>query len=528
MTGTLYPRGFLLTSSAALLEGGREHLPGWHEKAVADGWWLFLNPEPPGSRITDPRHKTTDLPDNLHSVGLDRGSSLVLMGHAVDPWNGGAEHEVLGSLRRILPPGRLPQARDRSLWNVLDSLTGRFVLAVLDRDFPWIVQDAVGLQPLYYASGPEGFAASSHSQLLGEVMGLERDPVVDELVASRFYGKGIQYLPGLRAPFLGMRMLTANTFLDVKGQRTVRFFPREPHGPVEDWDALVKECAGAMARSVEMLARNHRLAVSLSNGTGSRATLAACRSVTDRLVFFSHGSNAAEVQDGEGAGQLSAALGLTHEAYPVDVKGYRASPHPELEALLQRNGSGIRRPKVAEVAKLKTFLERFPPGRMKLKGHVSEIGRAFYCKSMGVQELPATLTPRHMSNLYKRNLFNRRLLRWTDGCFQEFRAVTGFGQAFFDYEEADLFCWEHRMPQWGALTNQDHDMVHDMTTLFDNRRLLVNLLKPDRPDRISDRLHRDVIGALWPEVLQVPLSSEAGVKARIRQLLERWFFRLND
>jgi hypothetical protein len=190
--------------------------------------------------------------------------------------------------------------------------------------------------------------------------------------------------------------------------------------------------------------------------------------------------NAAEVQDAEGARQLSAALGLTPEAYP-----------------------------------------------MELKGHVSEIGRAFYCKAMGVPELPATLTPRHMSNLYKRNLFNRRLLRWTDECFRELPAGTGFGQAFFDYEEADMFYWEHRMPQWGALANQDHDMVHDMTTLFNNRRLLVNLLKPDRPDRISHRLHRDVIGALWPEVLQVPLSAKTGLKARIRQLLERWFFRLN-
>jgi hypothetical protein len=416
MSGTLYPRGFLLTSSAALAGRGREILPQWHEKAVADGWWLLVNPDPPGSRVGDGRPKAQELPDHVHSVGLDRGSSLVLVGHAVDPWNGGAEHEILGSLCRILPPGRLPQLRDRSLWNVLDSLTGRFVLAVLDRDFPWIVQDAVGLHPLYHASGPEGFAASSHSQLLGEVMGLERDPVVDELVASRFYRKGIQHLPGLRTPFLGMRMLTANTFLDVKGERAVRFFPREPHGPVEDWDALVKECAGVMAASVERLARGHRLAVSLSPGTDSRATLAACRSVADRLVFFSCGSNDAERKDAEGAGQLSAALGLTHETYPVDVKGYRASPDPELETLLRRNAAGIRRPKVAEVAKLKTLLEGFPPGRMELKGHGSEIGRAFYCKAMGVPELPVTLTPRHMSNLYKWNLFNRRLLRWTDEC----------------------------------------------------------------------------------------------------------------
>lgn len=40
------------------------------------------------------------------------------------------------------------------------------LLAVLDRDLPWIVQDAVGLQPLFYSSGTEAFAASSHAQFL--------------------------------------------------------------------------------------------------------------------------------------------------------------------------------------------------------------------------------------------------------------------------------------------------------------------------------------------------------------------------
>jgi hypothetical protein len=308
MSATLYPRGFLLTSSAAVAERAEALLPDWRSKVVADAWWLLVNPVPPLARPGKPTSKPTDLPSGVLSAGLDRGSAVLLMGHAVDPWNGLNGPEILQALRRSLPPGRLPQARDRSLWEILDALTGRFVLAVLDRDLPWIVQDAVGLQPLFYSSGTEAFAASSHAQFLAEVMGLERDPMVDELVTSRFYRKGMQHLPGLRTPFLGMKMLTPNTFLDVKGDRVVRFFPREPHGPVEDWNALVEESAGVLTRSVQMLAREPELAVPLS-------------------------------------------------------------PDTDYDALLKRNGAGI--------------------------------GRAFYCKAMGVPELPGTLTPRHMSNLYK-------------------------------------------------------------------------------------------------------------------------------
>jgi hypothetical protein len=132
-----------------------------------------------------------------------------------------------------------------------------------------------------------------------------------------------------------------------------------------------------------------------------------------------------------------------------------------------------------------------------------------------------------MSNLYKRNIVARSLLRWTDRAFERFREDTRFGQEFYDYEEADMFYWEHRMPQWGALANQDHDIIHDMTTIFNNRRLLVNFLKPSLEDRISDRLHLAVIEHLWPEVLQMPLDSKTSLKARLRKTAERWFFRLN-
>jgi hypothetical protein len=434
MSGILYPRGFLLTSSASVAERAGKLLPEWQSKAVADGWWLLANPEPPPARPGKPTSKPADLPSGVLSAGLDRGSAVLLMGHAVDPWNGLSGPEILQALRRSLPPGRLPQARDRSLWEILDSLTGRFVLAVLDRRLPWIVQDAVGLQPLFYSSGTEAFAASSHAQLLAEVMGLERDPMVDELVTSRFYRKGMQHLPGLRTPFLGMKMLTPNTFLDVKGHRVVRFFPREPHGPVEDWNALVEESAGVLTRSVQMLSREYEVAVPLS-------------------------------------------------------------PDPDYDALLKCNGAGI--------------------------------GRAFYCKAMGVPELPATLTPRHMTSLYGWNLFNRRLLRWTDDCFREFRAGTGFGQEFFDYEEADLFYWEHRIPQWAALASQDHDLVHDTTSVFNNRRLLVNFLKPERRARLTDHLHSTIIFTLWPEAMKAPLPPGPGLKTVMGQALRRWLFERN-
>jgi len=108
MSATLYPRGFLLTASAAVAERAEALLPDWQSKVVADAWWLLLNPVPPPARPAKPTSKPTDLPSGVLSARLDRGSAMLLMGHAVDPWNGLNGPEILQALRRSLPPGRPP------------------------------------------------------------------------------------------------------------------------------------------------------------------------------------------------------------------------------------------------------------------------------------------------------------------------------------------------------------------------------------------------------------------------------------
>jgi hypothetical protein len=519
----LFPRGFLferafLTGSEAA--SNRREPPLSRSARVPEGW--IAHSLRSGNLFTSPDRSAL-----VASVGTD-GPELLLLGHVYDPWQGLSGATCLEGLASLIPVGRLPSPTDTPLWDALDRLSGRFVLFVLDETAPWAVQDASGLQPLYHHLDAAGtFWASSHSQLLAETCGLERDPRVDQLVQSPAYAVGVRHLPGLITPFEGMKMLTANRFLDLRSGEAYRFFPREPHGPVEDWNDLVRESAGVLSESVRLLASDLDVAVSLSMGTDSRTTLAATRAVARDITCFSYASNPAEANDARGASELCTRLGLSHEFYAVDVAGYEAARDQDFEALLNRNSAGIRRPKVAEVAKIHTLVEQFPKGRLELKTHVSEIGRAFYAKRLGRNIIPARLSPRDMSNLYKRNAFDRQLLRWTDEAFAHFRDQTGFGRVFFDYAEADMFYWEHRMPQWGALANQDHDIIHDMTTIFNNRRLLVNFLKPSLDDRISDRLHLAVIDHLWPELLQMPLDSKTSLKARLRKRAERWFFRLN-
>ena len=389
------------------------------------------------------------------------------------------------------------------------------------------VQDAVGLKNLFFTSTPEGACFASHSQLLADALQLERDPDVDKLVGSWFYGIGIRHLPGLRTPFRTMRMLSANTRLRLPDLTVERFFPRGPHPESDDLPATARIIGDVFAASFDLLAQKKPLALSLSMGTDSRVSLAASRAHQDEIHYFSYISDAAEEVDATGAHALCELLGIEHTIYRVPVDALGDLDDSELSAVLDHNAAYIRNPKSSERAKLHYLLAHLPKGLMEVKTHVSEIGRAFYCKKMGVDHPPECLLPRQMSNLYKRNVFDRRSLQFMDEAFEEFIAATGFGRSFYNYEQSDMFYWEHRMSAWGSLANQDHDVLHDMTVIFNNRDVLKWLLSPPRPDRIADRLHHEIIRYLWPEVLQIPLSQQTSPKKKLRKLAERMFFTVN-
>ena len=452
------------------------------------------------------------------------GDTWILLGHAYDPWLG--EHEERILLQNLDAAYGQSEA---SFFDGLDRLSGRFVLAHLQGDGRgMVVQDAVGLKNLFFASTPNGPCMASHSQLLADALGLERDPDIDRLVGSWFYGVGIRHLPGLRTPFLGMGMLSANTLLRLPSLTVERFFPRAPHPVTDDVLHTAQEIAPIFAVSFDLLSRKCPLALSLSTGTDSRVSLAASRAFKDSVHYFSYASDPAEERDAVGARTLCNLLGIEHTLYRVPGVDADKVEGSEFSTILDHNAAYIRKPKRSERAKLHHLLAHFPKGMMEIKTHVSEIGRAFYCKKLGTSRIPDRLTARQMSNLYKRNLLSRDMLRFTDRAFDEFVRATGFGQCFFNYEQADMFYWEHRMSAWGSLANQDHDVLHDMTSLFNNRGVLKWLLSPSLSDRIADRLHHEMIRVLWPETLEVPLSNLESPKKKLRKLAERVFFSVNN
>jgi hypothetical protein len=72
----------------------------------------------------------------------------------------------------------------------------------------------------------------------------------------------------------------------------------------------------------------------------------------------------------------------------------------------------------------------------------------------------------------------------------------------------DLFYWEQRMGHWGSQYPQEQDIAIEELSPFNNRNLLLSLLRVPSSERASPdySFFRKLIGELWPEALAEPIN----------------------
>lgn len=498
----LFPNGYLLSKKMETAP-----LPFMERKwkrASAGGYHIWTHPK-------------TDL--HLYQ---GRNSEWVLIGHLLDPWNDiASENEILKKLDQAFEVSWDEAAKE------LKYLTGRFCLFNTDEKRGFAVQDAVGLLPLFYFRDEDDWVFASHAQLIGDIFEFKMDKNIEKITNSWFFSVGIRHLPGLKSPFSEFLSLSANTVLPLNGEPIKRFFPDRPLTMCDDLPSLAKTAGKILSESIKLYTQKGKTAQSLTTGTDSRVTFAASKPYREQIFYFSYTGTDRDKAEAAEVARMCEALGQKHTIYDVPPHVEDEKEYAIFNKILNHNTAYVRHPKAGERLKIYYLHKKFPSEYLELKSHVSGIGRASYCKKMGRSRLPERLEPRDMSNLFKRNLYDRESLRYTDQAFHEFRKITKFGENFYNYEEPDMFHWEHRMTTWAAMVAQDHDISHKLSVPFNNRELLNVFLQVPRPSRIKDDLYREIIFYLWPELLEFPLSAPGPVKGRLRKGAERFFFAIN-
>lgn len=504
----MFARGFVLYPvDAALVPGAWQELSHWKESRVGS----YILRYHPSAQV----HSETE-----------GECSLILIGNAVNPFDGNIEPGIALDLVKRCAAGVTGGQLGDDVLDYIDQLTGRFQLLIVEGVDAFACCDAIGLVPLYYCWYGNKFSFASHSQLLADVLGVKRDPEVQEVIDSPFFMIGRRHLPGYKSPYKGVEMVGSNVYFSTRLGKRVRFFPRKSLEADKSMTELVNESVSLLRRTAEIYTVSRQLLVSLSMGQDSRIGLAALHEHKQKIATYSYCGDPVETAEAIKVHEFAKGLGVKHNIIGLDHVSLEESQ--ALAKLLDHSSAYMRKHKSFELKKLVAMSQWFPEGAIEAKGEASEIGRATYSKRYAIKRFPP-ISPRAMSNLYKRVLYPRRLLNYIDGCFEEFCYKSGFNTGFshFGYDDYDLFFWEHRNACCVALGMQDHDIYHDSTALMNNRRLLQNFLAPSFEDRLHDRLHREVCEELWPSILNTPTSKRTSAKARAKVLAENLFFKIN-
>lgn len=427
------------------------------------------------------------------------GRTLILLGHAYDPFIGESSEEKL-----LAQADEAFAAGIESFETVVGRLSGVFVLIVVESGRLLAVQDAIGLKSLNYGRVRDDYVITSHAQLAGDLFDLPRDARVEKLASSRAYNIARRQLPGNLTPFEVIRRLGGNFSLTLTDEFTVkRLFPTNHVVPVtsrHDEDDLLQQVAGVMHTSLRLISSKwQRPAISLSGGTDSRTTLACAAGLYPKFRFYSFHAKAQEQVDALAARDLCNKIGVEHKVYAVPAENTDVDNYASLKAIIDHNTGYVFNLAPHEIRKI-GHLRVINDHDIEVKSWASEIGRAYLDRRYGT-ELPSRLSPRHYSLFQTRHL-SLRTLRWADAMNGQYMAECDSGYSRKGVSGGDLYYWEGIFSNWGATVVTSQSALPDVTVPMNNRRLLEMLLAFPRESREADEPHRRLVELMNPDLGQ--------------------------
>jgi hypothetical protein len=157
----------------------------------------------------------------------------------------------------------------------------------------------------------------------------------------------------------------------------------------------------------------------------------------------------------------------------------------------------------------------YPSERVAVKGSGSEICRCFYYETGNHQPIESPDQIIGLERGWSKIPFVcEQVAHWYEG------AKPASDESGIDL--LDLFYWEHRMGSWQAQSQLEWDIVQEVFSPFNNRRLLETMLGTSSEFRIGLHcpLYIKMCEILWPRVLEQPINPLTA-KERLWRILHR-------
>ena len=381
-------------------------------------------------------------------------------------------------------------------------LAGRWALICQDADNTFVFNDPCGMRQVYYTSGKNSWLASQPT-LINQVEDLvtTSNKSILSYRNSTFFKKKESPWIGNKTVYDNCLHLMPNHYLDFNSCSQVRFFPKN-HIPVSsDVDELCKKAATYLKNIMEGFGSQSKLKIGFSAGFDSRLLLAASVDIADNIQFRTYdlgGRLHKDYDDIYIPKKLARNLELHHAILDTDI----TLPDWFVDILSENVLEARTSPLLPKIKSIYKELADKNPDTPLLGGNVTEIVRV------------------HEIRLKKEASYNNSRSRGPEFIFKysgENDFIKNEIETWlnsFDIsliEEAtifDMFYWEQRMGNWGALFPTEFDIAAESANPFNCRLLLQTCFKVPREQRIGAEytFFINMIKKLWPETLSEPIN----------------------
>lgn len=369
-------------------------------------------------------------------------TELLCLGQLIDP--GKIEHRNVDVLGEVATRALSFAALEAELAR----LGGRWLLFARIGDELRLYPDAVGTKSAFYTMTPnEGLWVGSQPGVLVDGIGIEPDG----RLWSRFLGAPhADSWPAALTPYVGVRQLLPNHYLDLRSGEARRFWPSRPVPARE-----VNEAAGLMGEMlhnmIAALLNRGTVAMSMTAGYDTRTLFACAGTLREQMRFFVLSDPAVAWHDVWVPRKVTRRFGCV-----VDV--IRTKPFDEaFWSTLQRNVGGLW----WDPNDHRIYSFSAVPSRFLILSLMSEVTRCFHYKT-GTH--PPFVTPELLASMarYPGNpVAIESFSRWLAGV-----------PVGTNINTLDLFFAENRLGNWASMLFTAMDAVTDVVNPYNCRELL--------------------------------------------------------
>jgi len=364
------------------------------------------------------------------------------------------------------------------------------------------------VDPVYVAEVPGAVVVSDRASWAAAVTGRLREP--DPVMIGAFLALG--YPVGAATPFRGVRALGCGQRLTVTGDRLV--VTAEPLGPLAAGADPQGPVAAALVEAVSDA--GDLVELSLTGGKDSRLIAAALTAAKVPFRARTHGF--ATHPDVVVAAMIAARLGVEHvitEPKPPGAGQARGGGRvPDQAAVLGRLRSAVlvSDGMLSAYENIGTPDPLFAAEPVQAGGHGGELLRGGYAapawSSRGFRGPARAWSEARGTELFRRMTTRRLGLLRPAAAGDYLASLTRCAAALprGPLRAMDDFYLVNRAGRWSATARQAYLMRSPLLQPFFADRVIRAARAVPLTDRITDRLHREVLSALCPDLLELPLA----------------------